>query len=261
MKYNKLLVLFFILLPMAVATRFVQLINTVEAETGFFIKEYTALGNGMLIAIFIFALAGGLFPFLSFRCPAHPPKHNIFLTVSSVFLAISIVFELLTEQFPATIGSVPIILLRCIGFCCAAFFVIYGIEKYLPIKLPELSYAIPVIYMLLRIICDFISIATIAFISDNLLLMASYCSVVWFVLNFAKLYIGIDDQKNFRKIMSGAMMGVIFCYTQSIPHLLINILTDNSLLHTSLQANLNIFAMGTFMLCFMISHFSKDNLS
>lgn len=261
MKYNKLLTLFLILLPMSIAIRFAQLINTVETSTGFFIKEYSAIGNGMLIAIFIFALSAGLFPFLSFCCPSNPPKPNIVLTVASVFLAVSIVYELLTEQFPAIIDGIPVTLLRCAGFCCAAFFIIYGVEKYLPVKLPELSYVIPVIYMLLRIVCDFISIASIALISDNLLLMASYCSGVWFLLNFAKLYIKTDDQKNFRKLMSASMMGVIFCYTQSIPHILLNIITENSFLHTSFQANLNIFAMGTFMLYFMISHFAKENLS
>lgn len=261
MKYNKLLTLFLIMLPLSVAVRFLQLINTVEADTGFFIPKYSGIGNGMLTAIFVFALAAALFPFISHRCPAHPPKVNIVMTASSLLLAGLTLFEIFTEQFPPILGGAFVTVLRILGLCCAIFFAAYGLEKYLPVRLPEPCYAIPVVYLLARIVCDFIAISSLALISDNILLMASYCSAVWFMLNFAKLYMGIDDQKNFRKIMSSAMMGIIFCFTQSVPHLLINIATNNSLLHTSFQANLSIFAMGLFMLYFMISHFSDANMS
>ena len=259
MRYGKISVLFWALMPLSVVLRLLQLIFTVDTKTGFFLREYENMGNIMLIATFIFAFAAAVFPFFSHRNPEHPPKINIFLTVTSVALAFSVLLELFTETFPITVQWWLILALRVTGLASAAFFALFGMGGIVDIKIPNICSVIPVIYFIIRVICDFTAISALALISDNLILMASYCSCLWFMLNFAKLYNGIDTERNFKKLMSSAMLAVIFCFTQSIPHIVMNFATNNAYLHTSFQVNLNILLMGIFILTFMLSHFSRHN--
>lgn len=259
MRYKKILTMFWVLLPLSVILRLLQLFFTVDTKTGFFLREYETLGNIMLIGIFVFGFSAALFPFTSHRNPEHPPKVNIFLTVTSFSLALSILQELFTESFPVTVQWWLILILRLTGIVSSAFFIIFGVSKFTGFRIPGSCYIIPVIYLIARIICDFTAISALALISDNLLLMAAYCSCLWFMLNFTKLYNGIDKQHNFRKLMSSCILAVMLCFTQSIPHIIMNLSTGNSYLHTSFQVNFNLLLMGTFILIFMLSHFAKEN--
>ena len=261
MRYNKILTIFSVLLPLSVILRIFQLIFTVDTKTGFFLREYEKSGGIMLGGILIFALAAALFPLISHRSPDHAPEINIFLTVSSFLLAFSILLELFTESFPVTVQLWLVIILRITGLASAAFFVCLGLSKIASVNIPPLLFIVPLIYLLVRIICDFTAISALALISDNFILMAAYCSCLWFMLNFAKLYNGIDTDYNSRKLMSSSMLASLLCFTQSVPHLLINSVTKNSYMHTSFQVNFNVLLMGVFILCFMLSHFSKKNLS
>ena len=259
MHYKKILTAFWVLLPLSVVLRLLQLLFTVETKTGFFLREYETFGNIMLIAIFIFAAISAIFCFTSHRCPENPPKVNVFLGVASFLLSASILIELQTETFPITVQWWLILLLKLTGLLTAAFFVCYGLNFFTKVKIPALAFIIPVIYLIVRVVCDFTAISSLALISDNLILMISYSAILWFMLNFAKLYNGIDSQNNCRKLMASSTFAVILCFTQSIPHILINFVTKNSYLHTSFPVNLNILLMGIFALTFMLTHFSKNN--
>lgn len=259
MHYKKILTAFWVLLPLSVILRLLQLLFTIETKTGFFLREYETFGNIMLIAIFLFAAISALFCFTTHRCPEKPPKVNIFLSIASFLLTASILIELQSETFPITVQWWLILLLKLTGLLSAAFFVCYGLNYFTRVNIPSLAFIIPVIYLIVRVICDFTAISSLALISDNLILMVSYCGILWFMLNFAKLYNGIDKNANCRKLMASSTFAVILCFTQSIPHILINFITKNSYMHTSFPVNLNILLMGVFVLTFMLSHFSKTN--
>ena len=259
MHYKKILTAFWVLLPLSVILRILQLLFTVETKTGFFLREYETFGNIMLKAIFIFAAISALFCFTTHRCPENPPKVNVFLSIASFLLSASILIELQSETFPITVQWWLILALKLTGILSAAFFVCYGLNYFTRVNIPPLAFIVPVIYLIVRVVCDFTAISSLALISDNLILMISYCSILWFMLNFAKLYNGIDAVMSCRKLMASSTFAVILCFTQSIPHILINFITRNSYLHTSFSVNLNVLLMGVFALTFMLTHFSKTN--
>lgn len=259
MQFKKIILFFLVALPLSVALRIIQLTYTIEAATGFFKQEYKTYGGYMLAVIFAFSIAVAIFAFTSHRSPEHPPKPNIFMSVSAVCLCFSILYELAAENFPAVVQPWQIALLKITGVATAVYFMAFALKRFFDFPLPDLCAIIPTVYFILRIICDFTAISSLALISDNLLLMAAYGVSLLFILNFAKLYNRTDREYNFRKLMASGLAAIILCLTQSVPHIIVNAVSDFSYLHTSMEANVTVLFVGVFISAFVFSHFSHQN--
>lgn len=259
MKFKKIVLFFSVALPVCIVMRLLQLIYIVETRTGFFKQEFESYGFYMLVIIFAFAVIAAVFSFTSHRTPDTPPKPNLFMSIASVFISVSILFELFTEKFPAVVQGWQISLLNITGVATAIFFFCFAMKLFFDFKLPAICSVVPTVYFVLRIICDFTAISSLALISDNLLLILSYSAALLFMLNFAKLYNGVDSEYNSRKLMASGLAAIILCLTQSVPHIIFNAVNGLAYTHTSMAANLNVFCTGLFIAVFVFSHFSKSN--
>ncbi len=259
MKYNKIIFLFSVFLPLAVLLRLIQLSFATDYATGLYIKEFEANGKAMLWVLFGLSLAPSFFAIFSHRNPAQPPKTNIFISLGAFAVGISIICELFFSSFSPVITAWQITLLKISGLATAVFFILFGLKPFLKLHIPNLCTAIPTVYFIFKIICDFSSISALALISENLIVMLTYCAVLIFLLQFAKLYNGIDTEYNFRKLLASGLAAVILCTLQTIPHFVLKVLTGYSFMHTSKFGNITIFVMGVFIAVFLFSHFSYFN--
>ena len=215
MKYNKIVLFFCISAPACMLMRILQLMFTVEAETGFFNAEYGSIGYYLLAFIAVFCAV--TLCFTGHRNPDHPPKKNIFICISSLFLAAATAIQLFSESFSGTVRLWQSVLLVLTGFGAALFFLIYGVSGFEGIKISPTLAVLPAVYYIMRLICDFTSVSSLALITDNMLVLASYSLSLLFFISFGKLYNGIDPEYNFRKLMATGMAAVILCLTQSVP--------------------------------------------
>ncbi len=259
MKYKKIMLFFCVAIPLCIALRFMELQYIVEAKTGFYKSEFTGYGNAIIAVIFAFAVMTAVFSFTSHRSPEHPPKPNIPLSICSFILAISIVAEMFLESFAPDIIIWQVVFLRISEILAAAFLVLFGLNKFINIPIHQVIYAFFPIYIIFKIIFSFTAISSLALISDNILLIASYCTSLLFAVSFAKLYNKMDTEKGFKRLLASGLVSVILCFTQSIPHIIYNLLNNNVYLHTSMHTNINLLFLGIFILTFLLSHFSKEN--
>lgn len=259
MDYKKIKVAFLVGLPISIALRFLQLWFTVETDTGFFKHNFRALGNYISFIIFLIAMTLAVFGFFGRRIPQNPPKATIPLGVVSVAYAISVLYEIFTDNITSTaIMPWQLTALKLTGIISAVFFVVFGLQSVANFRLPDICAIAPMLYLILRIICDFTAISSLAMISDNLMLMGAYCTSLWFMLQFAKLYNQTDTKYNTKKLVSSGLAAVTLCFSQSLPHILINIFSGYNYLHTTVSANFNLLILGIFILIFLISHFGKS---
>lgn len=259
MKYNKIVLFFCIAAFAGILVRILQLVFTVDVETGFFLPEYSNIGYYMLIFIAVFCAVTAVLCFTGHRNPEHPPRKNIFLRITSVLLAVVTPVQLFGESFSGTVKTWQSLFLTVTGLAAAVFFMLYGISGILSFNISPVTAAIPSVYFIMRIICDFTSVSSLALITDNMLVLASYCVSLLFFICFGKLYNGVDTEYNFRKLMATGMVSVILCFTQSVPHFIINAVTGNSYRHTSFWCNAALFMTGLFTAVFIFSHFSYSN--
>lgn len=258
MDYKKIMIAFWAAFPLSIALRFAQLWFTVETDTGFFKHNFEAIGNYILFIIFLIALTVAVLGFFTRQKPEYPPKSNLFTGIAALVYAISVLYETFTDNITSS-AVLPwqVTLLRVTGILSAVFFVVYSLQPFIRFRLPDICTIAPMLYLVLRIICDFTAISSLAMISDNLILMGAYCTSLWFMLQFAKFYNLADQNKNHKKLLASGLAAVILCFTQSLPHILINIFSGNSYLHTTVAANFSLLVLGIFILMFLLSQFSE----
>ena len=261
MKYKKIVLFFGIALPASILMRILELYFTVDTKTGFFKPEYKNMGYYLLILIIAFCAVTAILCFTSHRNPEHPPRKNPVLAAASFLMAAGLGLELFAESFAGTVMKWQTSLLMAAGLASIAYFIAFGVGMFTDIKIPPVCTAVPAVYFIARIICSFTAISSLALITDNVLMLAAYCVALLFFLCFGKLYNKIDVDYNFRKLMASGLSSVILCFTQSIPHIIINITTGNGYLHTSNSSNISLLITGIFIGVFTFSHFSFNNVA
>jgi len=259
MKFNKIVLFFSISLIFGVMMRFFQIKYTIEYSTGFFISSLSGFGYFMLAIVFAIALICGLFARNYYINPEAPPKKGYALGIVSFMPSIAILFEIFTEKSTTQVLPLQSLLLKFLGILTSAYFVLYGISKFKEIRLPGMTAVLPVVYTIMRIICDFASVSSLAIISDYIYLICGYCLILLFFMNFLKLHNGVDKEYNFRKIFSTGLSSAVICISQSLAHIVINLFSNNGYTHISHGANLSLFAFGIFIIAFLFTHFSAEN--
>ncbi len=259
MKYKKIIFLFSVFLPVSLLLRLVQLSFTVDYATGFFVRDFETNGKAMLWVLIGLCIAPAVFAFTSHRNPENPPSPNLFLSIVAFAAGGAIISGIFFEVFPETVPAWQVAAVKITGLMTALFFVFFGLERFIDFRLPRICAAIPTLYFIFRIICDFTAIAALALTSENLLIMLAYCAVLFFFLQFAKLYNELDSEYNFRKLLSSGLASIMLCFVQTVPHFLLKILTGYSFMHTSVAANINLFFTGVFVAVFLFTHFSFFN--
>ena len=261
MKLNQIILFFALVLPASIVMRLYQLLFTVDSTTGFYTIESGNNGVILLIFIFLFCFATYIFATFAHSKPEQPPSKNVFLSISAVLLSFAIFYDIKSISLTANLLPWQSTLLKIAGSITAIYLITYAVLPYTNTKTPPILNTLPTIYIIIKIICDFTSISKLALISDNILLITTYCVLLLFVLNFAKLYNGIDNEYNFKKLLSFGLVSIILCFTNSIPYFIMNIITNNQYTHITLSTNIVILFFGIFISVFLLSHFSKNNLS
>lgn len=259
MKLNKIMTFFCIGLPICVCLRIFQIVFTIELETGFYVNQFATIGKIISAVILAFCALLCWFAFKYYKAPENPPKHNVVLSAISICLACATIFQAFGEGNYVVTFSWQVGLIRILGVVATAYFVAFGLKYYIDFKFPPILHIIPCLFMIVRTAFIFINTSSLAHISDNVLLLASYCAVLIFFVNFAKLYNDIDNEKNFRKMLASGLVSANLCLTQSLPHIVVNIASDNRYLHVSHISNISVLLMGIFVLTFLVSHFYISN--
>lgn len=259
MKYKKILLFSGIALPVCLGLRFLQLFYIIEAETGFYKPEFKNFGLYILILIFGFVAATVMFSMFTHRRPDKLPQINLGLSLSSFLLAGAIVFELFSQKVLFGNAVWQVVFLKLFGILSAVWLVLFGLKGFFNIKIPVMTSAVLGIFYVMKIICNFASISSLALISDNILLIGSYCFILLFMMNFGKLYSGLDFERGFKKLMATGFGSVILCFTQSIPNIVYNLVSGGNYNHIAQATNINLLITGIFILVFVLSHFSHKN--
>ena len=255
MKLNKIMAFFCIGLPICVSLRIFQIIFTIEFETGFYINEFETIGKFILALIIVFCVLLWIYSSRYYKAPEKQPEYNMLLSVASVGLAVATVAQAFMENSYISTFEWQNLLMKVVGVITGAYFLGFATRYYINFKFPPILHIIPCVFMILRTAFIFINTSALAHISDNVLILAAYCSVMVFFVNFAKLYNDVDAEGNFKKILSSGLVSAVLCFTQGIAHSVINFASDNKYLHISHVANVSVLLMGLFVTVFVVTHF------
>ena len=259
MKFNKILILFGVTLPVSVLLRFLQIAFTVDRSSGFFKPEQTVVGIVLLCVIAAACLALAIFSRFTL-CRVSEKTRNIPAAVFSFFSAGVLAYELVKESFAGTVLAWQLTLLSITGFAAVLFLFAYGVFLIVHYPLPPLCLIIPTIYFLVRLICAFTSISSLALISDYLVMMATYCAGLLFFLNFAKVQNDIDIKKSSRKLLGSGLCFILLSVVESLPYFIFNFVLNKPYTHTTFTANLSLLVFGLFAAVVLLTSLSGKPL-
>ncbi len=257
MKFDKILKIFLVALPVCVVLRVLQTVFTIEYGNGFYIEEYKGLGISIMA---IFLLTCLILGYISFRAYVIPEKLPIIewpLAVSSVLLGGSLFAEAVFEALPETMVLWQVAIIKLAGCFCGVYFLMFGLQKVKEIKISSITHILPVVYLIVRAVITFINISSLAVISDNVILITGYCLLMLFFINFARLYNNLGNESTFRKILAFSLTSAVCCFIQSVGFFVVNLISQERYLHTDKTVNFVLLFFGFFVVTFTYSYFTN----
>ncbi len=245
MKLNKILLLYLVALPISISLRFLQLLFTVEPATGFHTAQSGSMGTVLLILILLCSLAVAIFSALTYKQPDNTPNGNIWLSLAALGLSLSIAIETLYSPLSLPLFSWQNILLMLFALFTSLYLIFFALSPIFGFKIKPIFSATTVIYSVMRLICDFTIVSKLAIISDNIILIAVYSVSMFFFLNFAKLYNGLQDERGYKKLLSCGLSLSVLSLTNSIPNILLGAIFQG-FDHISLFTNITVLFLGVF---------------
>ncbi len=261
MKFKYIMWFFAVSLCACTLIRTLQLFFTLDTATGFIKTEYKSVGVIMTAIVCVAALVGALIGVSVRRCPIKMPKINPFLGISSLLLSFAVFGEVFTAGAASLSNIYVDIALKAFGCFTGLFFAAYGLKAFAQFKLPAPLFILPVVYWAIKLIYVFMSVSTLALITDNIYVCAAYASTLVFMLAYARLANGISLESTSRMLMASGICATIFSVTASLPRFLVVLSGNSALLHESVFSTLTMLATGIFMILFIAFYFRNKNLS
>ncbi len=262
MKFKHIMWFFAVALGACTFIRTLQMLFTLDATTGFIKTEYRTLGMAMMAIICVAAVLSVAIGASVKRCPVKMPTVKPLLGIGSMLLGAAILVEVFTPAYLLKYASVYIVVgIEAFGCFTGVFFIAYGLKAFIKYKLPTPLYMIPVAYWAVKLVYMFMSISTLALITDNILVCAAYGSTLVFMLEYAKLANKINIQATSRLLLASGMCASIFSIVSSLPRFVVVLTGNSKVLHESIFSTLTMLVTGVFMILFIAYYFRNKNLS
>ncbi len=242
-KINPLTSLYIVLGLVAVAVpfRMYQLLNIIEADTGFYKRVdwsvYLIYGLAALAVIVPFILTN-----LSKNVPESkaPFRKNLLLAITSIIFAIGLLADSISAfvnvfmkgQNLASflVDGSPVLLIEGVfGIFAAIYMFIFGISyfdgktTYSQYKFMALA---PLFWSMCRIVIRFVRKISYINVSDLMLELFAIAFMMIFFLNLARISSGLSNDKAMRNLFVTGFISIFFTVTANLPRLVM-VLTGN----------------------------------
>lgn len=259
MKNKTILSSFLAFLVVAIFSRFFQVAYTLEYSTGFFKKGFELFGYVSFAVIALCCVGVAFFAFKAYKEPEGAPQQNLLLRSFSLVFALTLALEIFKEKPLETVLPWQQSALKILGVATVCFFVAFALLNTNIFNKIKLFSVVPLMYFLVRLICCFVAISYLAITSDNVLQIASYSMVVLFLLNFAKLYNGIESDVIFRKVLATGLISSLLLLVNTVPNMILNFVKNGFNLRVQLISSFSFVFLAMFILAFVFSYFAPKN--
>ncbi len=256
-RLNKNILLFLISTVCAVLLRVLQITQMTEAATGFFIKGFETIGNGVTIGIFVIAAICVIYAAYSKDKQIYPVTITKPFGVIHFFLALAILYESLFSNISNTIHTWQILLQMVFGLLSALVLAYRGYCAFTGGKITPITSVSLILFWIIRVIIVFSSHISISVISENVFEMAALCTALVFFLNAAAYENEIDNERIKKRIFPSAMAAFIMGAVYSASQVLLLLSGKGDALHNHNATFFTNTVLVIYVLYYMILCFKK----
>lgn len=256
MKFGHVMLFFGISLPACVLLRVMQLRFAVEENTGFIIQNLSSISAFIMAVIFIAVLMAAVLAYTAKATVKESSGIRPGLSVASLAVSASVIYEFVEVVGATAVNMWYDNLFVVLSLAAALFFIAYSVKNIYDYPFPSLLYIIPALYMLAKLVKMFISISTLALITDNIFIIFGYCAILLFWLYCSKAVNGIETEKSQKKMLCAGLVTVMLCVVSSVPPIVVTAFGGGKFVHAGVTEILFLLFMGLFILVFIIYNFS-----
>ena len=247
---NKKQIAVAVLVVLAFVARILQFFLTTEFKTGFFKPNFTVLGAALTGLAVALSAAAAIVGRKAFRLVKNETT-NLFTAISSGLMAASIGYELVSEKITVSANAWQDVAMKGLGILAVVYFGALLVKGFVDFALPDVLHTIPALYLIVRIICSFINISSLTLITENVFLIASYCCLLLFFVDYSSFYC-LDDT-NIGKLNLKCVLAFTVCVITSITNIVANFVIKGYS-HTPLYSQIVLFAFAIFVLSFVVQN-------
>lgn len=260
---------------LAVPIRTYQLVNIIEPETGFFVKQdpsviilYVLLAVACLV-LFIMSFICGLLP-----RPELPKQKNMVLTVFAILLAVAFVidFGMQLSNFIKIVGLYDtskikgamyfvksgggaVIVQSIFALLSSVYFVIFsisyikGCSKFESFRVLALS---PILWGLCRIIHRFIEPISFKNVSELIIQLFMIATMLMFFLAFARVASKVNHLESTWVIYGAGLSTAVLACTDTFSTLIVKVMGESNLLYSKYPLNVVDIFIALFVIVLVV---------
>lgn len=269
------------LLIAAVPFRMYQLLNIIEADTGFYKREdwsvYVMYVLGALAIALCYILAT-----LSKNIPASksPYRKNKLLAIASFIFAGGILLDVVSAfstflvnskslrnvdmSILSTLnqGQLPLLFESVLGVFATIYIIVFGIS-YIDGRTTYSQYKFlaitPLFWAMSRIVLRFLTKIAYVNISDLLIEIFMLAIMMIFLLNFARISVGLSNKGAMRTVFATGTSGMFFCLVANLPRLIMIITGNGAKVPSDYPFSLADFGFAVFAVAYILNAIASSN--
>lgn len=241
-------------LIVSICARFFQITKVIDFSNGFFDFSKEVAGYLLLLVILVACVVMAVMAFTSVKDFVGVAKPNWIIGISAGFVAFRLLIELFGEVMSFAMPPWQVLVVKFVTVITAIYFGALLFQSFIKFKIPPMLHAIPAIYAITKTIFTFINISALSVISDNILLMGSYCVLMLFFINYARLYNAIETQKSIKKVVAYGLVAATLCITCSLPTIIVNLIYENDYVHSNISVGNTLLTIGCFIVVYVCEY-------
>lgn len=260
MRYRHIINLFLVSTPICVLLRVIQLMFTIDGDTGFIKQQYSAIS--LLITLIVCATIAAVSMLAASveGINKNQIKSNVGMAVIGVVTGGTFIYQALTNVLGKNTSAWHDALLAVLCLLAALVFIAYGLRNIYQYKMPQITLIIPVVYYVVRLINLFVSTSSLALITENVFLVFTNSVLLWFLFEFASFENEIGDvTKKPKKLFASGIASVMFCAVTALPKVVLLIKNNDKVSGDNIASVLLNIAMGLFVCIYIMSNFREKN--
>ncbi len=255
MKFKKSTLAIWLAALSALVLRALQIFYTIDQKTGFYKSAKTELGIALMVLVVALCVFAAVVARLCDYPTKESPKNSKLWAIASGILAISLFYETFNEQFVFGTTNWQSAAMKTMGFLTALYFAALVVFEFVEFNMPDFCHLLPAAYMIIRIICSFISIGSLSLITENIFLIAAYCALLTFFISYAadkyKVYI------NGASFYTRSVLAFMLCFITAFPNLIVGVVSSGNYSHIPLTSQVMLTATTLFIATFNHKKFLK----
>ncbi len=243
-----------------VIMRIVQNLIMVEAQTGFFVQDYSSIGTAMLIFMAVVIITVSIFARFCKDKPTRAPEPNLLIGVAYAVLAVAVFYELFFTEISKNIPFWQVAVHLVLGVASTVTFLVFAVAGIRNVSRPGMLGIIPVIFWGMKLIIIFSNYSSLSTIAENVFELAALCGILVYVLSLAKLQNGVQPERTNSEFLSISVMSFMLCAVYSIPQMFLYLTGNRRLAHTTNVTFITSGAVMIFIVVYIIFAYRKENI-